>query len=82
MSLFDWQAMYSANVETTMLCAQAAARHRMSANGGALMNIGSTSAPNPGIDHSHYNSAKAAVIMLTLPHAGLKRRIPCSMVEY
>jgi glucose 1-dehydrogenase/3-oxoacyl-[acyl-carrier protein] reductase len=33
--------------------------------GGAIVNIGSTSALNPGIDHSHYNSAKAAVLMLT-----------------
>ncbi len=33
--------------------------------GGAIVNMGSTSALNPGTDHSHYNSAKAAVVMLT-----------------
>lgn len=65
MSLEDWQRMYSANVETAMLCTQAAARHMITVNRGAIVNIGSTSASNPGTDHSHYNSAKAAVIMLT-----------------
>jgi NAD(P)-dependent dehydrogenase (short-subunit alcohol dehydrogenase family) len=65
MSLADWQRMYSANVETAMLCTQAAAKHMITAGGGAVVNIGSTSALNPGTDHSHYNSAKAAVIMLT-----------------
>jgi NAD(P)-dependent dehydrogenase (short-subunit alcohol dehydrogenase family) len=65
MTLADWQRMYSANVETAMLCTQAAAKHMLTAGGGAVVNIGSTSALNPGTDHSHYNSAKAAVIMLT-----------------
>ena len=65
MSLEDWQRMYSANVETAMLCTQAAARHMITVNRGAIVSIGSTSALNPGSDHSHYNSAKAAVIMLT-----------------
>ena len=65
MTLADWQKMYSANVETAMLCTQAAARHMATESRGAIVNIGSTSALNPGSDHSHYNSAKAAVIMLT-----------------
>jgi len=65
MSLEEWQNMYSANVETAMLCTQAAARHMKDAGGGAIVNMGSTSALNPGADHSHYNSAKAAVVMLT-----------------
>jgi NAD(P)-dependent dehydrogenase (short-subunit alcohol dehydrogenase family) len=65
MELDDWQAMYRANVETAMLCTQAAARHMKENGGGAIVNMGSTSALNPGADHSHYNSAKAAVIMLT-----------------
>ena len=65
MTLADWQSMYSANVETAMLCTQAAAKHMTTIGHGAIVNIGSTSASNPGSDHSHYNSAKAAVIMLT-----------------
>lgn len=65
MSLADWRKMYSANVETAMLCTQAAARHMITARRGAIVNIGSTSGLNPGSDHAHYNSAKAAVNMLT-----------------
>jgi NAD(P)-dependent dehydrogenase (short-subunit alcohol dehydrogenase family) len=64
-SLDDWQNMYSANVETTMLCIQAAAKFMISSGSGAIVNIGSTSALNPGTNHSHYNSSKAAVLMLT-----------------
>ena len=33
--------------------------------GGAIVNIGSISATNPASDHSHYNSAKAAVLAFT-----------------
>ena len=65
MGLEDWQSMYSANVETAMLCTREAARYMKDSGGGAIVNIGSTSALNPGTDHSHYNSAKAAVLMLT-----------------
>jgi NAD(P)-dependent dehydrogenase (short-subunit alcohol dehydrogenase family) len=65
MQLKDWQAMYSANVETAMLCTQAAAQHMKEAGGGAIINMGSTSALNPAMDHSHYSSAKAAVVMFT-----------------
>ena len=65
MSLEDWRQMYSANVETTMLCTRFAANDMKDKKGGAIVNIASTSALNPGADHSHYNSAKAAVLMLT-----------------
>ena len=65
MTLEDWQAMYAANVETAMLCTKAAATHMKDAGGGAIVNIGSVSALNPANAHSHYNSAKAAVLMLT-----------------
>ena len=65
MTLEDWQAMYSANVETAMLCTKAAATNMKDAGGGAIVNIGSVSALNPASAHSHYNSAKAAVVMLT-----------------
>jgi NAD(P)-dependent dehydrogenase (short-subunit alcohol dehydrogenase family) len=57
--------MYSANVDTAFLCTQAAAAHMKSAGGGAIVNIASIAATSPGPDHSHYNSAKAAVVMLT-----------------
>ena len=65
MSLEDWQAMYSSNVESAMLCTKAAANCMKEKGSGSIVNIASTSALNPGADHSHYNSAKAAVVMLT-----------------
>jgi len=65
MTLEDWRAMYASNVETAMLCTKAAATHMKDAGGGAIVNIGSLSAVNPATAHSHYNSAKAAVVMLT-----------------
>lgn len=65
MRLEDWQAMYAANVETAMLCTKGAATHMKDVGGGAIVNIASVSALNPASAHSHYNSAKAAVVMLT-----------------
>ena len=65
MSLEDWQAMYAANVETAMLCTKEAATHMKDVGGGAIINIASVSALNPASAHSHYNSAKAALVMLT-----------------
>ena len=64
MSLEDWQRMFSDNMESTFLCTRAAGR-TMRDSGGAIINIASTSALNPGQDHAHYNSAKAAVVMFT-----------------
>ena len=63
--LDDWQQMYSDNVESTFLCTKAAGNVMKNAGGGSIVNIVSTSALNPGSDHAHYNSAKAAVVMFT-----------------
>lgn len=63
--LDDWQRMYADNVESTFLCTKAAGKIMQNAGGGSIINIASTSALNPGTDHSHYNSAKAAVVMFT-----------------
>jgi len=65
LELDDWQRMYSDNVESTFLCTKAAANVMKDAGGGSIINIASTSALNPGSDHAHYNSAKAAVVMFT-----------------
>lgn len=59
----DWRDMFRANTETAFFCLQAAAQ-RMP-RGGAIVNIASIGALSPGPEHSHYNSAKAAVLMLT-----------------
>lgn len=61
----EWREMYGSNVDSCFFCTQAAARHMQSAGGGAIVNIASIAALAPGPDHAHYNSAKAAVVMLT-----------------
>ncbi len=65
MSHEQWTDMQRANVDSCFLCTQAAARLMQSSGGGAIVNIASISASSPGPQHSHYNSAKAAVVMLT-----------------
>lgn len=65
LELDDWQKMYANNVESTFLCTKAASNVMKNAGGGSIINMASTSALNPGADHAHYNSAKAAVVMLT-----------------
>ena len=61
----DWQAMIAANVDTAFLGTQAAGRYMRDNGGGAIINLGSINAMSPGSEHSHYNSAKAAVLMFT-----------------
>ncbi len=65
LGLDDWRRMYADNMESTFLCTKAAGKIMMGHGGGAIVNIASTSALNPGTDHAHYNSAKAAVLMFT-----------------
>ena len=57
--------MYADNVESTFFCSQAAARQMRNNGGGAIVNVASISALQPGLEHSHYNSAKAAVVSFT-----------------
>lgn len=61
----EWSAVVDANLTSVFVCTQAAARLMVSAGGGAIVNIASLSAISPGPQHSHYNSAKAGVVMLT-----------------
>lgn len=61
----EWRSMYQSVVDTTMLCTQAAARRMMGAGRGAIVNLASIEAIHPAADHSHYSSAKAAVVMFT-----------------
>ena len=65
LELEDWQKMYSDNVESAFLCTKSFAKTTKNSGGGSVINIASTSALNPGAEHSHYNSAKAAVVMFT-----------------
>ena len=61
----EWREMYRSNVDSCFFCLQASARHMRTRGGGAIVNIASIAGLTPGPDHSHYNSAKAAVVMLT-----------------
>ena len=65
LTLDDWRQMYQANVETSFLCTQAAAHRMKEKGGGSIVNMASIVALIPGSEHSHYNSAKAAVVMFT-----------------
>jgi NAD(P)-dependent dehydrogenase (short-subunit alcohol dehydrogenase family) len=61
-----WDEVMSANLRSVFLCTQAAAR-RMAEDGrgGAVINIASLEALQPSVGHSHYDAAKAGVVMLT-----------------
>ena len=61
----DWQAMMAANVDTVFLGTQVAGQYMRDNGGGVIINVGSIAAMNPGSEHSHYNSSKAAVLMFT-----------------
>jgi NAD(P)-dependent dehydrogenase (short-subunit alcohol dehydrogenase family) len=62
----EWDRVVDANLRTVHLATQAAARQMIrQGRGGAIVNIASISALQPGAGHTHYNSAKAGVVMHT-----------------
>lgn len=63
MSLDDWNEMMAANADSVFLCTREAAKNMQA--GGAIINIASIAGMNPGPEHAHYNSSKAAVLMFT-----------------
>lgn len=66
MSEENWEAVLDANLRSVFLCTQAAARQMVKqGRGGAIVNIASIEAENPAANHSHYNAAKAGVVMHT-----------------
>ena len=66
MSAADWDAMIAATLRSVFLCTQAAARQMIAqGGGGAIINITSIEAEQPAPMHSHYNAAKAGVLMHT-----------------
>lgn len=65
MSAEEWREMFRSVADTAMLTTQAAARRMRASGGGAIVNIASIGGIHPAPDHCHYNSAKAAVVMLT-----------------
>ena len=66
MSAADWDAMIAATLRSVFVCTQAAARQMIAqGSGGAIINITSIEAEHPAPMHSHYNAAKAGVLMHT-----------------
>lgn len=62
----EWDAVMAANLRSVFLCTQAAARWMAEdGRGGAVINIASLEALQPSVGHSHYDAAKAGVVMLT-----------------
>ncbi|MFQ5776909.1 MAG: SDR family NAD(P)-dependent oxidoreductase [Terriglobia bacterium] len=62
----DWDLVLNANLRSVHLSTQAAARQMVrQGQGGAIVNIASIEAENPAPGHSHYNAAKAGVLMHT-----------------
>jgi len=64
MSSAAWDDVVDANMRSTFLCTQAAAKQMIAqGHGGAIVNVASIEAQNPAPAHSHYAAAKAGVVM-------------------
>ena len=61
----EWDAVIAENLRSVHLCTRAVARHMMKSGGGAIIHIASIEAETPTSGHSHYNAAKAGVLMYT-----------------
>jgi NAD(P)-dependent dehydrogenase (short-subunit alcohol dehydrogenase family) len=61
----EWNAVIAANLSSVHLCTQAAAHIMKKQKRGAIVNVASIEAENPAPGHSHYNAAKAGVVMYT-----------------
>ena len=61
-----WDQVVDANLRSVHVCTQAAARRMIAqGRGGAIVNVASIEAHNPAALHSHYDAAKAGVVMHT-----------------
>jgi len=66
MSEGEWDAVLDSDLKSVFLCTQAAARLMVDRGvQGAIVNIASIEAESPEPDHSHYDAAKAGVLMHT-----------------
>ncbi len=66
MSVEEWDQVIDTNLKGVFLGTQAAARQmKQQGEGGAIVNISSIEGESPAPLHSHYNAAKAGVLMHT-----------------
>jgi NAD(P)-dependent dehydrogenase (short-subunit alcohol dehydrogenase family) len=62
----EWDEVLEENLRSVHLCTQVGARHMIRrGQGGAIVNIASINAENPGAMMSHYDASKAAIIAYT-----------------
>ncbi len=62
----QWDEVIDTNLRSVFLCTQAVAGHMIrQGEGGAIVNIATIEAENPAHWHSHYDAAKAGVVMHT-----------------
>jgi NAD(P)-dependent dehydrogenase (short-subunit alcohol dehydrogenase family) len=60
-----WQEQLDLNLKTTVLSCQAAVPHMLARGGGAIVNVGTRTAIQPGAKLSAYAASKRAVLQLT-----------------
>jgi NAD(P)-dependent dehydrogenase (short-subunit alcohol dehydrogenase family) len=66
MSADEWDQVIDGNLRSVFLCTQAAARQMVAqGSGGVILNIASIESQMTAPGHSHYNAAKAGVVMHT-----------------
>lgn len=66
MSAREWDQVVSSNLRSAFLMTQAAARRMIErGKGGVILNIATIEAAFPAYGHSHYNAAKAGLVMLS-----------------
>lgn len=66
MEAAEWDAVVDANLKSTFLCTRAAARWMVEqGQGGSILNLASIEGTFPAWGHSHYNAAKAGVLLFT-----------------
>lgn len=60
-----WQQQLDTNLKTAVLSCAAAVPHMVARGGGAIVNVGTRTATQPGANYAAYAAAKRAVIQLT-----------------
>ncbi len=60
-----WQTQLDLNLKTTVLSCKAAVPHMLARGGGAIVNVGTRTATQPGANLAAYAASKRAVIQLT-----------------
>lgn len=60
-----WQQQLDVNLKTAVLSCAAAVPHMIARGGGAIVNVGTRTATQPGANYAAYAAAKRAVIQLT-----------------